>query len=69
GGPGTLGHAMAIRDETALRREANWSPDDDDLLDESARSAHRGWLFASIVALDALAILGFVVWVVIPKLT
>ena len=60
---------MAICDETALRREANWSPDDHDLLDETARSARRGWLFASIVALDALAILGFVVWVVIPKLT
>jgi hypothetical protein len=60
---------MAIRDDTAVRREANTAPEDHDLLDETARSAHRGWLFASIVALDALAIMAFVVWVVIPKLT
>jgi hypothetical protein len=60
---------MEIPDDTALRREANRAPEDHDLLDETTRSAHRGWLFAAIVALDALAILAFVVWVVIPKLT
>jgi len=60
---------MAIRDDTAPRREAMWAPADHDLLDETARSAHRGWLFATVVALDALAIMAFVVWVVIPKLT
>jgi hypothetical protein len=60
---------MAIRDDTILRGEATRVPEDHDLLDETARSAHRGWLFASIVALDALAIMAFVVWVVIPKLT
>ena len=60
---------MAIRDETTLRHEANRTPEDHDLLDDSARSAHRGWLFASIVVLDALAIMAFVVWVVVPKLT
>jgi hypothetical protein len=53
----------------AVRREVNRAPEDHDLLDETARSAHRGWLVASIVALDALAIMAFVVWVVIPKLT
>lgn len=60
---------MAIRDDTALRHDANRAAEDHDLLDERARSAHRGWLFASIVALDALAIMAFVAWVVIPKLT
>jgi hypothetical protein len=60
---------MEMRGDTALRRGADWAPEDQDLLDESARSAHRGWLFAAIVALDALAILAFIVWVAIPKLT
>ena len=60
---------MAIRDDTALRREANRAPQDHDLLDDTARRGHHGWLFASIVALDALAIVAFVVGVVIPKLT
>jgi hypothetical protein len=60
---------MEILDDTALRREANRAPQDHDLLDETARSSHHGWLFAAIVALDALAILAFIVWVVIPKLT
>ena len=60
---------MAIRDDTALRHEANRAPEDHDLLDDTARSAHGGWLFASVVVLDALAIMAFVVWVVVPKLT
>jgi hypothetical protein len=60
---------METRDDAALRRGAHWAPEDHDLLDGSARSAPRGWLFAAIVALDALAILAFVVWVAIPKLT
>ena len=59
---------MATREDTALRREATQAHEDHDLLDATARSARRGWLFASIVALDALAILAFVVWVVIPRL-
>jgi hypothetical protein len=45
------------------------TPEDHDLRDDSARSSHRGWRFAAIVALDALAILAFIAWVVIPKLT
>jgi hypothetical protein len=60
---------MEMRGDTTLRPGAPRAPEDHDLLDESARSAHRGWLFAGIVALDALAILAFLVWVAIPKLT
>jgi hypothetical protein len=60
---------MEMRGDATLRRGAHRAPEDHDLLDESARSAHRGWLFAAIVALDALAILAFLVWVAIPKLT
>lgn len=60
---------MAIRDDTALPREATRVPEDRDLRDETARSARRGWLFASIVALDTLAIMAFIAWVVIPRLT
>jgi hypothetical protein len=60
---------METRDDTALDHGANLAPEDHDLLDEFARSAHRGRWFAVIVALDALAIMAFVALVVIPKLT
>jgi hypothetical protein len=60
---------MATREDTALHPGADRAAEDHDLLDGSARSAHRTWLFTAIVALDALAILAFVAWVVIPKLT
>jgi hypothetical protein len=59
---------MELHDDTALRPGANLTPEDHDLRDDSARS-HRGWWFAAIVAVDALAILAFIAWVVIPKLT
>ncbi len=59
---------MEMRGDTALRRGTHQAPEDHDLLDESARSTHRGWSFVAIVALDALAILAFL-WVAIPKLT
>jgi hypothetical protein len=39
------------------------------LRDEYARSAHHRWWYTAIIALDTLAILAFVAWVVIPKLT
>jgi hypothetical protein len=60
---------MQIYDDTALRREPLSAQEDHDLRDESARSAHHRWWYAAIVALDTLAILAFIVWVVIPKLT
>jgi hypothetical protein len=60
---------MQIYDDTALRREPISALEDHDLRDESARSAHTRWWHAAIVTLDALSILAFIVWVVIPKLT
>jgi hypothetical protein len=56
-------------DDTASRPEPISAPEDHDLRDESAASAHHRWWYAAIVALDTLAILAFIVWVVIPKLT
>jgi hypothetical protein len=64
-----VGDVIEMRGDKALRRGAQLATEDHDLLDEFARSAHRGWLFAAIVALDALGILAFLVWVVVPKLT
>jgi hypothetical protein len=62
-------NVMQIYNDTAFGREPISAPEDNDLRDESARSArHRLW-YAAIIALDAVAILAFIVWVVIPKLT
>jgi uncharacterized protein involved in exopolysaccharide biosynthesis len=58
-----------ILDDTALRHGPISAPEDLDLRDEFARSARRRWLFAAIVALDTFAILAFVVWVAMPRLT
>ena len=60
---------MQILDDTTLRHEPISAPEDLDLRDEYARSAHHRWWYTAIVALDTLAILAFVAWVVIPKLT
>ena len=60
---------MQIYDDTASRRAPISATEDHDLHDESARSAHHRWWSAAIVALDVVAILAFIVWVVIPKLT
>jgi hypothetical protein len=60
---------MQIDNDTASGREPISATEDHDLRDESARSAHHRWLSAAIVALDTVAILAFIVWVVIPKLT
>lgn len=59
---------MEILDQTALRSR-NSTPEDLDLRDEYARSTHHRWWFAAILALDTLAILAFLTWIVIPKLT
>jgi len=60
---------MEIRDDVSSHHGANRPPGDHDLRDDFARSEHRGWWFPALVTLDALAILAFIAWVVIPKLT
>jgi hypothetical protein len=60
---------MQIYNDTTFRRGPISAPEDQDLRDESARSARHRWWYAAIVALDAIAILAFIVWVVVPKLT
>jgi hypothetical protein len=60
---------MQTYDDTALRREPISALEDHDLRDEPTRSPHTRWWYAAVVAIDALAILAFIVWVVIPKLT
>ena len=60
---------MQIDEDTAIGRGSISALEDHDLRDEFARSAHTRWWYAAIVVLDALAILAFIVWVVIPKLT
>ena len=59
---------MEILDQTALRSTIS-TPEDLDLRDEYARSTNHRWWFAAILALDTLAILAFLTWIVIPKLT
>jgi hypothetical protein len=60
---------MQTYEDTQLRREPISALEDHDLSDEFTRSAHTRWWYAAIVVLDALAILAFIVWVVLPKLT
>ena len=60
---------MAILEDTTIRRGRLSAAEDLDLRDERARSNHHRWWFAAILALDTLAILAFLAWVVIPKLT
>jgi len=60
---------MEILDDTEIRHRPISAPEDLDLRDEYARSSNHRWWFAAIVVLDTLAILAFVAWVVIPKLT
>lgn len=60
---------MQILDDTTFRHGPISAPEDLDLHDEYARSTRHRWWYAVIVALDTLAILAFIAWVVIPKLT
>lgn len=60
---------MQIDEDTAIGHGSISALEDHDLRDEFARSAHTRWWYAAVVLLDALAILAFIVWVVIPKLT
>jgi hypothetical protein len=60
---------MDGRDDATLHRRAAGAAEDTDLRDVSVRSSHRGWWFAAVLTLDAVAIAAFITWVVIPKLT
>ena len=62
---------MQILDDTTLPHGHGpiSAPEDLDLRDEYARSTGHRWWYAAIVALDTLAILAFIAWVVIPRLT
>ena len=44
-------------------------PEDRELRDDVARTARRPGWFAVVVVLDAIAILAFITWVVVPRLT
>jgi hypothetical protein len=59
---------MEIRIETERGLAPSDVPEDRDLRDGSARAARRPGWYAAIVVLDALAILAFITWVVIPRL-
>ena len=43
-------------------------PEDRDLRDEATRRARRPGWYALVVVLDAIAILAFIAWVVVPRL-
>ncbi len=60
---------MQTLEDRTLRHGRISAAEDLDLRDEYTRSSSRRWWFAAIVALDTLAILAFLAWVVIPKLT
>lgn len=60
---------MKVRFDTGHDLQPVPRVEDLELRDESARSnRHPGW-YAAILVLDALAILAFVAWVVVPRLT
>lgn len=44
-------------------------PEDRDLVDGSTQAARHPVWYAAVVVLDALAIVAFIAWVVIPRLT
>jgi hypothetical protein len=69
GRPGTVWNVIQIDNDTASGLEPFSATEDHDLRDESARSARHPWWYAAIVALDTIAILAFIVWVAIPRLT
>ena len=60
---------MQILDDTTFGHTAISAPEDLDLRDEYARSSRHRWWYAALVTLDTLAILAFITWVVIPRLT
>lgn len=62
-----MSDVMEMRVETeALVDEVR---EDQDLRDESTRDARRPGWYALVVILDAIAILAFITWVVIPRLS
>jgi hypothetical protein len=60
---------MQILDDTTFGQASISAPEDLDLRDENARSSRHPFWYAAIVTLDSLAILAFITWVVIPRLT
>ena len=60
---------MQILDDTAFGYASISAAEDLDLRDEYARSSRQPFWYAAIVTLDTLAILAFITWVVIPRLT
>lgn len=60
---------MEMRLETERALVPSSVPEEDrDLHDGSTRAARRPMWYAAIVVLDAVAILAFITWVVIPRL-
>jgi hypothetical protein len=60
---------MEMRVETERFVPPGEQAADHDLVDDAARAERRPGWYAAIVVLDAAAILAFVTWVVIPRLT
>jgi hypothetical protein len=64
-----MSNVMSVRLDTGRHLQPVPAREDLELRDEHARSnRHPGW-YAVILVLDALAILAFVAWVVLPRLT
>jgi hypothetical protein len=64
-----MSNVMKMRFDTGHDLQPVPAVEDLELRDESARSnRHPGW-YAAVLVLDALAILAFVAWVVVPRLT
>jgi hypothetical protein len=61
-------NVMELHDDTRSHGSTS-TADDPDLRDDRATPASERWWFGAIVALDILAIVAFVAWVVIPRLT
>jgi hypothetical protein len=59
---------MEVHDDRMQGALADPRVRDEDLRDEAGTTRHRGW-YAAVLVLDAIAILAFVVWVVLPRLT
>lgn len=60
---------MELRDDEMVTSELRGMAVDHDLREDHDPPASHRWMFAAIVALDLLAIVAFVTYVVIPRLT
>lgn len=59
---------VEMRVETERAFASSEVAEDRELRDGSARAARRPGWYAAVVVLDALAIIAFITWVVIPRL-